>query len=308
MSRNERQHSVPQCHLRKFAFDGKRLWVFDKCKQRVFAASTRDVAVARHFNNIPDRLLEDGVDAEVGDRALTGVEEIYSRHVEALLGRVERARNSRFRRWTRVLHPCHKQLLAHCVAKQMLRTEGYWHQCERMLENGLLSLAHTELRLHGLDDGVDVQVEWDRDMAKLDHLRLLFDTDLIRDLVNIAGSHIWFVGVNNSPIPLYTSDDPVVSRSYDTSKSGRGVGWASPGVEISFPLSPRYILIMCDKGYFRQWRRWDGKLKDLEPDNVVYYNSLRVLHCHRQVYCPEDCFDIARQVCRDRGGQEGSKL
>jgi hypothetical protein len=44
MSTKKKQHFVPQLHLVLFTFDGERLHVYDKFKQKAFIRNKRDVA------------------------------------------------------------------------------------------------------------------------------------------------------------------------------------------------------------------------------------------------------------------------
>ena len=64
------------------------------------------------------------------------------------------------------------------------------------------------------------------------------------------------------------------------------VGIASPGIETAFPLSSSRLLTLADRGvYGFHESSFDGKIRELEADNITYYNSLQILDSERQIYC-----------------------
>jgi hypothetical protein len=74
------------------------------------------------------------------------------------------------------------------------------------------------------------------------------------------------------------------------------------GTELQFALSPRYLLCLVE-------RRWletavpplvelDGMLGgSLTPENVTFQRSLQVRDSRRFLFCCEDDFNLARDMC-----------
>lgn len=67
------QHFVPQFYLRQFADDKEKLFVFDKPQGEVFASSTDDVAVSKHFYDVDQSFLPEGADPQFVERNLAAV-------------------------------------------------------------------------------------------------------------------------------------------------------------------------------------------------------------------------------------------
>ncbi len=77
------------------------------------------------------------------------------------------------------------------------------------------------------------------------------------------------------------------------------VGIASPGIEIAFPLSSSRLLTLADRDvYGFHESSNDGKIRELEADNVTYYNSLQVLDSERQIYCEQPNFDLVEGMIK----------
>src|SRR5262249_29187099 len=106
-------------------------------------------------------------------------------------------------------------------------------------------------------------------------------------------NHIWILGENQSDKLFYTSDNPVAMRSH-----GPGFGIDAMGIEIAFPLNPKYILILVDRRVFSpRAGKWENRLLPLTSDSVAYFNSLQVSSSYRQIYSLNNDFEVARQTC-----------
>jgi hypothetical protein len=128
----------------------------------------------------------------------------------------------------------------------------------------------------------------------------MFDRKQWNALGRILLDHAWIIGVNKTSTPLYTSDNPVVKWGHFKSPILSYDGFASPGIEIAFPLTPNFILLIFDRGVFPEMAaRLDNKVSQLNEENVTYYNSLQVLQSFRQVYCSTRNFDLAEEMCAD---------
>jgi Protein of unknown function (DUF4238) len=122
----------------------------------------------------------------------------------------------------------------------------------------------------------------------------MFNLPSIEAVMTILFEHIWIVGENNTSQPLLTSDDPVVRHSH--AKPYAGSGFASPGIEILFPLSSRFILVLLDRAHFkRSDYLTDGIVHQLFPEQVLHYNVSQVRDSYPQVFCQQDRFDQARE-------------
>lgn len=83
--------------------------------------------------------------------------------------------------------------------------------------------------------------------------------------VAVLTDHIWLIGNNDTKSPLYTSDNPLVSRGHYG-----GTGLATVGIEIAFPLTPKYVLLLYERTAFQHRLGQDCQTITLNPDRVNY--------------------------------------
>lgn len=290
-----KQHYVPQAQLERFeGVDGKLL-VFDKFSQKIFPAGKRDIAQENHFYDIPKDLMTQeivdlGIKPQSLEKALSKIDSRYKIAVDNLIE----------------LHPKKtipdelREELAYCLAWQIFRTRDF---------RNLVIEGHTKLRQAIADDLVKTKfpnaprrlypkVQLKTEHEPILHAQVMFDPKNIAKMTEVLFKHIWIIGVNKTTDVLYTSDNPIVKHHHIKELDALGInGWQSPGVEIVFPLAPRLILTMCDREVFKFYKQDDGKRKPVYIKNVTYFNSLQVIHSHRQVYSSINNFDLAKRMC-----------
>jgi hypothetical protein len=116
---------------------------------------------------------------------------------------------------------------------------------------------------------------------------LLGETRLVETFLGLK----WVLYENNTKMPLWTSDHPVNRfNPIDQSPFGN-LGLLSRGIEISFPLTPRFGLSFSDP--FEYFFNADHVV--LMKDNVLFYNTLQVRSCTRRIFSPNNDFSIARK-------------
>ena len=105
----------------------------------------------------------------------------------------------------------------------------------------------------------------------------------------------WIIFHNLEEVPLWTSDNPVVRHNKrGASPMGSNRGFASPGIEIWMPLTPKLALLLCDKremidpsaGHF------------LTRGNVMFLNSLQLLEATRYLIAPRNDFSLAESMIK----------
>lgn len=136
----------------------------------------------------------------------------------------------------------------------------------------------------------------DKGMAAM-HSQKIFDQKVVERMANDIGRHYWVVGINNTEHPFYTSDHPVVRRGNLTEDGRRLVGVLDPGIEFAFPLDSRHVLLILERTHFADWRKHDNRGIPLSDDQVRDYNSLQVMRSSQRVFCANDDFELAREVC-----------
>lgn len=129
------------------------------------------------------------------------------------------------------------------------------------------------------------------------HSQKIFDQEAVERISDDMERHYWVVGVNNTDHLLYTSDHPVVRRANQMRDGRRLVGIRDPGIEFTFPLDSRHILLILERTHFAEWRKYDNRAIQITTAQVADYNGLQVMRSSQRVFCAEDDFDVAREVC-----------
>ena len=137
-----------------------------------------------------------------------------------------------------------------------------------------------------------------KNRKKLSHVDFIIDPDVLADFSDVLYNHIWVLGLNYTAHALYTSDHPVVRLPHVRRRFRGNMGLASQGIEIALPLSSTHILFLCERSHFKSYEQLEGRYIQLSEPNVECYNSLQVMQSHRQVYCANDDFDLAKDICK----------
>lgn len=180
------------------------------------------------------------------------------------------------------------------IAIQFMRTKEFKQVIEQLPSIKLHMIKKIE-KIHG-DNNIDIDpeaVRYTKEHAKFEHIRYLMDSDILFEFSNTLFKHIWYIGINNTNINLYTSDSPVVViPNYNGHMGGRGLG--SIGAEVVFPISPELILVMKERSFHEKSLKYENGYKILNEIEVLKYNEAQIYGAYRNVFSIDDDFDIAK--------------
>lgn len=296
MQRTRRQHFVPQFYLRRFCKDGKGCFAFDKTTRTRFPARVSDIALQTDFYDLPGDLVKkacpgEDLDIQLVKKAFANVEGWAKPIFDEILAAADRYG---------IIPRTLRLQLAPYIILQLLRTRLSRDLLAEMAQkfreaevNAYLQEKKPEVAKH-----VHIIVELDPKVLPVMQAGVFFDEDHILKMASIINQHIWFVGINNTIQPYYTSDHPVVKKANRELPGRSFSGLRSPGIELAFPLDSRHILVMLERSHFRNMAKFDGLAAPMDPFGVEHFNSLQVVKCNRQVYCETDQFEQAEGVCR----------
>jgi hypothetical protein len=292
--RTKRQHYVPRCCLGRFSKDGDNVWVFDKFTRKQFRAGVMGVAQENGFYDLPPAVLDnkagggDG-DSQLAEKALSRIEESLNRATQRLIDEAQAGR---------MLDETRRQVALHAVL-QWLRTREQREAIFEGHQKVMQALADAICKKNFPDLPTDQypRVVCERDNLPAVHVGYLFSEDRIAEYATHLMGHIWVLGVNETIQPFYTSDHPVVKKFHAQHPGEKSAGIRRPGIELAFPLSSRYILVMYDRAYFPEMLPQHGRAVRITPSGVDHYNGLQALKSYRQVYCESDQFEQAIGVC-----------
>jgi Protein of unknown function (DUF4238) len=304
MSDVKNQHYVPQSYLKRFADHRDRLSVFDKFTRKSFQTHVKNIASETHFYDFHQDIQKDfqnqvasrgerDIDAETVAKAgdpqlveheLAAIEADFCAFLDDVLRMIDQQ--------NRIAHE-QKRTMAYFMAIQLLRTPEFRRTLIE-LEEATFTWA---LQKTQAEDEDELYIEFNEKYASLEHAQMLFSPNIQNAIVQALSNHIWVVGINETSSPFYTSDTPIVRRAHRKDPFVSYAGLASPGIEIMFPLTPRYILCLWDKTDREHLGQLDGTSLTLPLDSIVSCNHLQVLQSYRQVYSPVNDFRFAEQIC-----------
>jgi hypothetical protein len=255
-----------------------------------------NVAQQRYFYDIPEALLakaypQQNIDSQFVEKAFSQMEAVLNRLIAEIIESAERQR----------VIPRHLRLsLAPCIIIQSLRTFLMRDLIQETNDKLIQAIVDSLMQRNFPEVPKDQypQFQYNRQLAIIQSIRMFFDEDRIVKLSEMINRHIWFIGINKTIQPFYTSDHPVVKKANIVRPDRSFNGFRSPGIEIAFPLSSGHILVILERSYFQRMASADGKARLMDPEGVEHFNALQVLKCHRHVFCEANQFEQALGVCR----------
>lgn len=286
------QHNVPESYLKRFTFNSKNFYVFDKKLKKVFRSSTNKVASNKFYYDIPKIIMPDGVDNQIIEKKiLQYVDTKYCGEINKLLKSIDD--NNEFNEKLKIE-------LSVFVFIQFYRTlhakNLFKKSCEKELKEEALRYLKNKGKKVSEDD---FEVKYNDTLIKLILHRVMLTPEVLDQVISILGNFIWLVAYNNTNLPFWTSDNPVTFKKYKNHIYKSPIQFLPDATELSLPLTPKYILIMLEKANNSQWLEYDCKKIDATYDNVIHYNSRYIGHYCKQIYSQSEDFDLAFKWCEE---------
>jgi hypothetical protein len=124
-----------------------------------------------------------------------------------------------------------------------------------------------------------------------------FQKEIIcEDLVELSmliGSMRWVLLVNQTDIPFWTSDHPVVLHNRLIATDRGTLGLTCRGIELYCPLTPKLCLFLCDP---LDNVRFPRDLTVTCESTVNFQNDLQVAWSTRHIFSSEENFSRANQI------------
>lgn len=283
------EHYIPQCYLKFFTSnkDKKQIFVYDKLTHNIFRTNIKNIANEKYFYDL--------VQSETQKRNqnvedfFSKLETYYNTILEATLRMIETKRK---------ITNNMKDAMSLFIAFQLLRTRSQRRHIGELIDIFNKTLLEETHKFSEEEKTVLYELELDEDYVKSQHIDFIFNSDILNSYIKALDKHICIIGLNNTSTPLYTSDHPVVKKAHKKDKIHSYSGISSEGIEIAFPLTPKYILILKEKRFFRSLQNNNLKLILINNEDVTYYNSLQIFQSERQIYCPSNNFKQIEEAYR----------
>lgn len=288
------QHYVPQVYLRNFANSKERIWVYDKEERNVFNAGVKNVACERFFYDSAEMEQVTG-NRQFIEKQLCGIEGKFCEISRSLIKSLQEGSFT-------VLKRRHRHFFSAYMVIQMLRTKESRLKTLQMTELmcAVLKKRHNEACLMPLTDSELLQGLTLEEAARHIQSRTLLNASEIESLANILYRHVWVIQEAFANDTFLTSDHPFSKRPHIRHAVRSMNGIASPGIEILFPLSPKYLLTLVDRHHFHHIQLLDGSRICLDShDEMIYCNQFQIFDSNRFIFSTNDNFSLVEEVLRE---------
>ena len=217
-----KQHYVPQFYLKNFS---NLLYGLDKKENKIFKTNSKNIAFEPEFYG-PD--IQDKPSME---KTFADMEKNWSIAIKKLI------ETENFLSLSDEL----KRHVVTCMTFQLLRTKQFRKDIAGMA-NSIMGIF---LESKGLEKDA---VKLSREGEIKQHLNMLKDYPAFATII----SQMKFCVVSNkTPIPLWTSDNPInLQNDLPPEPPFSNMGLACRGIEIHFPLNPKLSLVALDPTTF----------------------------------------------------------
>lgn len=270
------QHYVPRMHLEKFSTNSSepKVWVFDKPSEKQFLSSLDNIAGENFFYDPAD---------------------IEDPKIESLLENVEKKAGNPYQKIIdeaslSALSDQEKADISLFLSLQFNRT--------RERRNSLIDTGKQlkeALKERGIDDHIPGEelepLGTEESAQKIQNQTLIESTT---QTAKIFVKKTWTLLVNRTNIPFCTSDHPLSLHNQRDFGPFRGdLGIENQGIEIYFPISPEYMLVLLDPEDFGDIY---AKMPVYDTDEVNHINSLQVSQSTRQIFSTKEEFGFVRDI------------
>ena len=304
----KQQHFVPRCYLRNFTSHKEQIFVADKdTHKKPYLSNIKNIANRNYFNDFPVEFLPDEYkkkeESQFIEICLSNAENKFKIALSHIINRLESIETKEIS--NEVIDKDFKSHFSFFLALQLARTMSQRQKFQNMMQDisdHTSKLDHFRIQNQEYPEfsipepinssqsinfnGFKVSIEKDANAQHLFFILDILDREANSEIAKIFANHIWLFGINSTPIPLLTSDNPIVIKPYQN----HGFGIDSYGVQVAYPISPKYLLVMHENSYWSDLKSFDRRSVNLTENCVISHNKLHAYQCHRQIYSSEKTF------------------
>ncbi len=329
MTKVKKEHYVPQCYLKNFSKDRKKLFYYNKqVKNDYHYVNIADAAEERYFydldisNNYQELSAEDKekidkefieeygkhipeMDKDIIDDCEQFLERFFSKEVEDDLAQyLDKIKYNTygFNKW--VANNCYfiseedKHNLTKLIVYQFIRTPYYRYFINQSHVNVNKKVIPVVASLCGIDiTEDDVNDTFNDEQAKLRHILSLSSDNAMKEYAPILFFHKWVLIENMTSIAFVTSDNPI--SLYPTKKPPfpwMGTGLSSPGMVILYPISDKLMIAIIEDSVSAIRDRKIVQIYDAEK--ILLFNSIVISNATKYIYCiDKKTVELVDRIC-----------
>lgn len=260
MGKVKQEHFVPQCYLHMFSNNGK-LNVYDKNKNEVRNNQlVENIAKQKAFYDFSDDEME-RLKEVYPNLYVQYIEKYFSDIIEPNLKKCLETIHDNFIEenddYTCLLSDDFKANLSLQMAYQFLRTQGFRKQ---------------------------IKFTYDENSPLIQKL-IILDKGIINDLASFFYNKKWFININKTATPYYTSDNPVVILDINGGEISVDAINSKGIKNIYYPYSSSLSVTLLDENIY-------GKINDLKIQRnevinkfeVDYLNAMQIRNSNNNVF------------------------
>lgn len=317
MNKVKNQHYVPQFYLKQWA-NKEQLFVYDKKRSKSFQSNVKNIASSRFFYDFPKideimkdkiriRLKKDGFEddyiddffqEQVLENSFSELESIVASLLNQKIKKIDDV-SSLSEEWIKnypIFTNDDKQIFAHYIASQLVRTNKH----KLFQEDMTIQLFDGMKRVYKNNTNDNLIVEVDNDYHEWQYLSNILLLTL--EFSKILESYKWIIYRNFTDMPYYISDNPVTQYG----QLGN-FGLKEKGVEIRFPLNPKYELIIHEPTFlYEQYSLLcidNIHILDNQIDNIEQSNDLQIQNSESQIFTNLDDYTFIENRLKQIRGQ-----
>ncbi|EMO41223.1 DUF4238 domain-containing protein [Leptospira noguchii] len=288
----QRQHYVPQSYLKNFYKpNSEQVAVFDLTTSKKFSTDTINIAQERFFYDLPPKLEKEFGVVQFMEKFFHPSESNGKEIRDKII--IEAASNPRIN-----LTEKERFLLSNYIVLQYFRTKEFRNYYVEITEKTYEHVAKLQLTL--VDPELlkePFRIKFNEVHLPVHQARFLLDVGNILDISLRLSNHGWLILKNDTKIPFITSDNPVFLIPHKQDMLLSHSGLLSEGIELIYPISPGFILIIFDSSFFKKFNSSDIIVSDINDAYVIsYYNSAQLISSSRQLYSNSDNWEHIQQI------------
>lgn len=119
-----------------------------------------------------------------------------------------------------------------------------------------------------------------------------FIIDASIEIASILIEMKWILVRNQTANPFWTSDNPICRYNPLKNPYKSTLGLKCQGIQLFFPLSPIYLLLICDPiGYKNESSEMEANLM-----NIDFYNNAQAIYSQRFLFSNNNNFSLATDI------------
>ncbi len=304
--KTKKQHYVPRCYLNRWTNEKHQINVFNKFNKKEWVSNVYNVASERFFYDINhselsesalNLLYQNGVNPKDDEQFIEHFfsEQVEDEYAELLKQIVDREITPWYEKNCFFISEKNKILMSICLVYQYIRTKSVRNSISdssKCIEQWMRDINCSEELINKYTIRTNEE--------EIIQGNMFFDINHVTELAKSFYSLKWLLGINRTETMLFTSDHPIGTYPHINESFVSMSGIGSRGVEVYFPLSPNYILMMLDADYNMGFKGHDRRYVSItDKMDIKRYNRLCAYNSGQYVFSKEPGFVEIRKMIED---------